>query len=705
MISSNKVHEEPFWRFYMEVKEVNPLHEVPMIFSIQDLQMYIQPLYVIEKYWESREKYRMFRDSLQNIMRGAIRTKETRTYPIKFKFYYDDETIYTLPLREFVYNVFLWLPFCEVKDHCIDESYILKAEDIPCIDDFIYAKIVNTLKRYDVGKVLYYYMAEVTDTLASISLDYSEILGLHFSEETIQQMYDDPEFREMMDVTFDADDQPVDIEAKLDDIERRFVAKLKSDPKNPIGVMLTVGSGIKTKQLIEMLCAIGLRPTLTGKVITMPIENSMIKGGLDRASYVYTDAMAARKPLIANNKDMGQVGYFGKTLDSIAGTIEVSTKIHNCGSKLLVPYEIKTKEHLKRLRGKYYYNPDIDDLSVINHKDKSLIGKTIRVRSAATCCCGEDEVCSVCTGTVINKNWDIAKGFAIFITEEYSKALEQNVLSSKHLLTTKSEKIIFTDEFYKYFKIEGEEIKFLSNVENIKDLSIYIDPEDINKVEEFDNDSTFNTFIDSGKFYIKNRKTDEMIEVSIKNSKVIYIRNEVIGIMKANRGLIPFRSLDEDCPIFEVSIENNELVKPFYDLMALFNRKNRKDMKEVTIESMCQRFLDILVESKVNVPIVSGEFMVNRLCRDPENPSIRPDFSGDTMPDYIIESAATTLRNNASITIGLSFDHIKMQITDLAIEERTKPSYMDPFFREEVSMEEFFKHRKAVEEEREKEGM
>lgn len=673
---------------------VNPNVTVPEIFSKEDLLQYIQPLYVIEKYWVDRKTYRVFRERMRNIMRGAIRKKETRDYPISFKFYKDDEKTYTLPLRMFLINVYLWFPLCEVYGiHCVDESFIIEPEQLPKVNAFVYQKIVKTLEHYNVGPIVNYCIAELTDTLSSISLDFSEIMGLHFDEETYQKMYDNPEIRALMDLKFEPTDQPVDIERKLNDAEKRLVELLKADPTNPIGIFLRVGTGIKTKQLVEMCIAAGLRPTLTGNVVTLPIENSMMVGGLDRPSYMYIDALGARKPLIANNKEMGNVGYFGKTLDLLSGTVHVSKKIVNCGSKYLIPYQVKTRKHLRRLRGKYYLDELTGDLKLIDIKDESLIGTTVKCRSAATCCCGENEVCAVCVGDTINRNWDIASGFAIYLTEEYSKQLEQNVLSTKHLLTTKSEQIVFSEEFYKFFRVDGEEIKFLNNVKDIKDLVIYIDPEDIKRVDEYDADSGYNTYIDSGKFQILNPKTEEAIDIQLKNSKPMYIRAEALEIMKSNKGLIPFKRLEEDTSLFEVSIENNELVKPFYDLIALLDRKDRKELDEVTIETMSQRFLDILVEANVDVPIVSGEFMINRLCREKDDVRWRPDFSRKKKPEYEVYAASQVIEHNPSITLGLSFEHLMRQLTNLDVDERTEPSYMDPFFKEEVPMDPFMQHR------------
>ena len=56
-------------------------------------------------------------------------------------------------------------------------------------------------------------------------------------------------------------------------------------------------------------------------------------------------------------------------------------------------------------------------------------------------------------------------------------------------------------------------------------------------------------------------------------------------------------------------------------------------------------------------------------------------------------AASQVIEHNPSITLGLSFEHLMRQLTNLDVDERTEPSYMDPFFKEDVPMEPFMRHR------------
>ena len=102
--------------------------------------------------------------------------------------------------------------------------------------------------------------------------------------------------------------------------------------------------------------------------------------------------------------------YFGKIVLELARTLKMSTTISDCGTTHLIPYDIKTAKHLKKLNGKFYKESLEDrDLALLNARDdKHLIGKKIYVRSAVTCALKGDCVCPRCVGYTASTNFDIA---------------------------------------------------------------------------------------------------------------------------------------------------------------------------------------------------------------------------------------------------------------------------------------------------------
>lgn len=404
-----------------------------------------------------------------------------------------------------------------------------------------------------------------------------------------------------------------------------------------------------------------------------------------------------------NKKVMGKAGYFGKIVLMLTRTLSMSTEVSDCGTKHLVCYDVANKNVLKKLSGKYYkfdQEDEKEDLKLIDFKrDKHLIGKKLFVRSAATCAL-KDCVCAKCVGETAVTNADIADGLSAFESEEITKVVNQNILSAKHLLNTNSEKVEFNSEFYKFFTIVGGEINANVNeneeVPNIEDYAIYVNPDDISKVEEFDEDSLYNTVISNGRFYIRNIVDSEEPDIVIQaeNEKEIYVTEDASDMLKAGNNLIRFADLDDDEKLFEVTIMNNELTKPLYDIMNLINRQNKDDIDD-DIDSICNKFLGLVIEAKIGASVIATELIINRLIRSSSNIFERPDFSKDVVEPYQILTVSKALEKNPSPMIGLSFQNLKRQVlSNELFEERNEPSYMDAYFKTEIPTKNLIRYAK-----------
>lgn len=677
------------------MKQFQLENDVPYIHNKEELAFWIPKCYIISDYLVDHETYDKFLNELKNLMRASYVIHACRTYPIKFKFTEKEVKTHKLEFRHFYINAILWRPFVDLYGiDVLDESFIMDCnKDITNIEPYINKKLITVLREYNVeSTTINYGISEVLYNLRSISIDFSVIMGLNFSAKDFIDMYEkNDEVKDIMEVTFDDSMQPHDIETLLHDLEEREIEIYKNDKENPIGALLRANAGVKHKQFAEFTIADGLKPTLDGVTVPLPIENSTILKGLDRASYLYVAALGSRKSLVSNKKVMGRAGHFGKIVLMTARTLSMSTTVSDCGTKHLVRYEVKNKKYLKKLNGKYYkeYLTD-DDLKLLNaERDTHLIGKAIYVRSATTCALG-DQVCPRCVGYTAITNQDIADGLSAFESDEITKVINQNILSTKHLLTTNSEVIKFNDEFYKFFTIIGGEINPIINdnedYPDIEDWAIYIRPEDIIKLEEYDDDSAYNTCIANGVFYMRNTKHPEMgdIEIRMENEKEIFLSEEALEEYKKGNGLISFKNFDDDSKIFEISVMNQELTKSLYELMNLLNKENKDDIEE-SIEGVSQRFLDLLVESGIDANVIAAELILNRLIRSEERPYERPDFLRKNLEPYKIYTVRKALERNGSPLIGISFQDIKRQfLSDALYEDRTKTSFVDPFYWTEV---------------------
>lgn len=267
------------------------------------------------------------------------------------------------------------------------------------------------------------------------------------------------------------------------------------------------------------------------------------------------------------------------------------------------------------------------------------------------------------------------------------KVVNQSILSAKHLLTTNSKAIEFDGPFKAFFTIVGGEINpWVNNnedVPNILDYAIYIDPEDVSKVDDMDDDSLYNTLIYNGRFYIKNMKDkeEEAIVIQAKGEKEIYITDEAIALMKKGKGFIKFKDIDDDSQLFYMEVENNELTRPLYKIMELIN-KTRKDSVKETIDDLSQQFIELLIESGIGANAIAAELIINRLIRSVKHPYDRPNFKNPVLEPYDIFTVRRALERNKSPLLGLSYQNIKRQLlTEETFTERDGSSYIDGFYK------------------------
>jgi hypothetical protein len=114
--------------------------------------------------------------------------------------------------------------------------------------------------------------------------------------------------------------------------------------------------------------------------------------------------------------------------------------------------------------------------------------------------------------------------------------------------------------------------------------------------------------------------------------------------------------------------------------MNLLNKQKDSEIEE-TIDSISQKFLDLLIESNICANVIAAELIINRLIRSVKNKYDRPDFTQEELEPYQIYTVTRALEKNASPLIGISFQNIKRQlISDELFTERDRTSFIDPFY-------------------------
>lgn len=387
-----------------------------------------------------------------------------------------------------------------------------------------------------------------------------------------------------------------------------------------------------------------------------------------------------------NKKVMGKAGYFGKSVTILSLTQSLSRTRYDCGTTHYAKVYIKNYDILEKYNRRYYKVNGDSPLKVLDAEtDKDLIGKVILLRSPTKCCLDNGEICHVCYGKNASLALDIADGAPGYGSQEITKVINQMILSAKHLLSTISEQVTFNDAFYDFFNLVADEITVSvanSPVDDINDWAIYIDMNNIELHDDMDDATSYNTSIPSGKFFIKNLKTSDAIEISSTTDKELFLTDETIQMIKKTNGVIKFKDIEDGTCIFNIDIMNNELTKPLYDIMNLLNRKRDHDY---TIDEMVQYFCELLVQSGIQAHSLQAEIIIRCLIRRADNKMLYPDFEYRKEPKYTILTIEQAIESYPSPLLGLTYQDLKEQIlADETFFDKTSDSYIDELFRKYV---------------------
>lgn len=633
----------------------------------------------IEEKMESKKTYKkFFKEVYTDITRG-FEVRELRTCPVHFKFHEEDE-IKTLQLRHFLTNLMFWEPMISLDVTQLTDDYIVDCRKISSgyIKTYIDEKIVIPYKNRIDNTKMNILIHDLIHNLGLISEDFNEILGMTINIESfIEVAKRNERFNEIIRTKIPANMQPTEIERTLDTLMREQIAILSVED-NVLRPMLNAGSGIKDKQLSEFSINGGLKPDLSGKTIPIPINSNFIVGGLSTVTNYYIDSIGGRKALIANKKEMGRAGYFTRKVNLVCSTIHLSKTVDDCHTTRPIRLTISSMKHLQKYVGRYARLLTSREYFIITGKEMDLIGKEILLRSPITC--ASDKVCKKCYGELHKTNSDINIG--IYAATKISEPVAQNILSTKHQLSTDSCPIKFKDErFSDFFSIYGNII--VLNSELSSDYSLLLIGKNIQSIYEFE-ELRFNNYVNI--FHIKNNKTGEIIEFMDSDMKELFLSDALVKRIKASKQEVyEFKLTDFDplSEIFVVEIENNELTKPLYDIMGLLDKANHNNCK--TIDEMAQRFIDLLIESGIKAMAVHSEVMIRALIRSAEDELKRPNFNKYvTDKDYRIMTVDGALEKNPSVLISISSRDLKRQLRSPLTFRKTEESFLDPFFKERL---------------------
>ena len=287
------------------------------------------------------------------------------------------------------------------------------------------------------------------------------------------QSLDILDFIEVMNnpVIKQANDTIEPTQKSIDDTYRVIKDTLYNDPNlnnNTIAVGVR-GKLVNIDQVLQCVSARGFITDTDSVLFPKPITVGYAKG-LRSFHDSFIETRSAAKSLIFSKSPLQQAEYFSRRLQLMS---EVVQNLHpgDCGSTKYVHWHVKGPEYngttlvrkgdLEQIAGKIYMDTD-GILKSINAKDKSLIGRTLKLRSVTRCSHPDPYgVCSVCFGEMsysVPENTNLGQICCTALAQKSS----QNVLSVKHLDGSSVVAGIMLNDFQKkYFKVTNDNNSYM----------------------------------------------------------------------------------------------------------------------------------------------------------------------------------------------------------------------------------------------------
>ena len=272
----------------------------------------------------------------------------------------------------------------------------------------------------------------------------------------------------------------------------------------------------------------------------------------------------------------------------------------------------------------------------------------------------EKGICQKCYGKMyrVNKKFHVG---AVGVTL-LANILIQLLLSSKHLLQTKSAFIDLGEAFKKWFYLDKSKIK--SN--SIK--SITIRREDIEEDEEGDLYT---------KAAIVNPNSGDSEEVQTETE--VFLGTDLCMMYNDTNDeeiILNVNSLSE--PFF-IKMKNEELSASLMQIIQLIGSNDHCGLGN-DIDAIYNTFIDLLIKNEIDVQSVHAEIILRAMIRVKEETSRFPDFSSEVFPEIEVLSLSNAILQSEFLSEALSFEHIRKQLGNVSTFEKEGTSSFDKLF-------------------------
>lgn len=506
--------------------------------------------------------------------------------------------------------------------------------------------------KYLVGEILVEIVNKLNYITCEITKNYGPTIDLKTfidiadrNEEFAKILYE-PEINYSEETNFNAKDIIQHTHEVTDKIEEIII----NDKENTFKKFITSGSGINMKQLGQVFGFIGLKPDLKEKIIPKPIDTNFCMG-LKNISQFYINSMGCLKALITSKIQTKNSGYFTRKLEILLED-EFIEDVDDCGTKHLMPIEIKNENYINHLNNRYYsLKPNGSNLKKIDiyKNNDNLIGKTLYFRDPTMCAC-KNGICKKCYGDLWKTNINMNIGIIACLL--LTNAFTQNALSTKHLLQANTTKKVYSPEFLKYFEMNMD--KIVIKDEYINQISLAFDTDiEMNEESSSEEYQMYNFSVIDG---------DNIIDIN--EDMCFSLNTELNNILKSDlnkeldKYIISNKKLRDLEYIFIHTIDNNGLSRPMLMTKELIERS--KYIKEHDIFELYDRFLELLDESGSYIDYIHIGVILKNLMSVEDG---RESFKKPELPNIDLYCVPDAIQfNSKSISKPLLFERIKDQI-------------------------------------------
>lgn len=635
----------------------------------------------------SNETFTKVYQDLLDILKWAFAYDDVRNMPIHFTIHHDSKTMNKIELKKFLSNMILWFGFLDADavDE-MDEDDIFPFDESESMKDIITYLNDHIIDLFgDDNRSRNACISEISFHMSSISRAFGPIMSLSFSTyNIIQSEKENPEIHDLMYYKIPDGITPHELEQILSENTDKLINAI-CKTKSQLRPLFLSGKNLNKNQVKEIFLKIGFKADTNGNTIPYVVDCNLLINGISKPSYIYIQAISGRKSLILTKVAMSEPGTFSKRLTNNTTSAAIldqnpPTPDYRCDSEVPITYHIMNSTWLKCLHGRYYFDPDTNELKILNYRnDSHLIDRDVKFLSPVTCT-DPRGVCPTCYGRLYKINKDLTSAGA-FAATKLSEPIGQMVLSSKHSQTTNSVPIVFRNEFGEVFELNSAEISLREDTGNDEEddieWSILLGEVFIEESEDVD-------VYYVNQFSIIRHDTGESIHIEEENGSRMYLSDEMVSFyksLKAKNKPIPIADLENQVAVlFNVEIKNGELTEPLRIIKGILNTKDHAGAK--TIDELCQKTAEFYLDiAKIPYDLVHCEMVIRGLIRKLSNSLERPDFGpGGDHNDYQLMTINGALFENPSATTAMTYPYLKRQLASAEFWKKSAPGHSDAMF-------------------------